>query len=504
MLQYIYFVKCPGCEDEHFDFFEEAKELAMQYIKQNQKPIITQIEVDRNDFGECVNSCDLGTVWSWEEVMGKETTAEPAKSIFTKDDLKCLTNKEDPEFANIDNSVDFEIEEVSEPTIERKPVPKGMSIDQLKEAMEENEDTVECAGCEELFPKDECWHKEGIGWLCGDCEDRIVKCTWCEELYDRSKCRYEVDLGWLCDRCEAGIKSRGETLTFREGNYWDFLDEDLNQEMSLEDLVKDSINHLVNDLGKDPWAEDFAYNVLSDIEDNYDVELPFGMNEYRAWASSVQCEVSRQVNRDYSINEEIVPEEVHDLGNTYDGGYPSITSAELEEIANDVLAPAEDTLQEAADNSFKGYVEVLLDDTIEVSYDDLKLPDGEPFIYNMSSDIDGDFVTTYVTDKDVADLSVNTNIKPFATVAEIENYTMSQYRDKSRGLKDLDEWTKFINGNFVELVYRHADELARDVALRTAVEDCYNETVSDDDFDDLGPGGGAFASWDDFWRWKEG
>jgi hypothetical protein len=93
--------------------------------------------------------------------------------------------------------------------------------------MEENEDTVECAGCEELFPKDECFHKEGIGYLCGDCEDRIVKCTWCDELYDKSECRYEVDLGWLCDRCEAAIKSRGETLTFREGNYWDFLDEEV-------------------------------------------------------------------------------------------------------------------------------------------------------------------------------------------------------------------------------------------------------------------------------------
>ena len=59
-----------------------------------------------------------------------------------------------------------------------------------------------------------------------DDEDEVtVECTWCNELFGRDQCRYEVDLGWLCGRCEAAIKSRGETLTFKENNYWDFLDE---------------------------------------------------------------------------------------------------------------------------------------------------------------------------------------------------------------------------------------------------------------------------------------
>jgi hypothetical protein len=117
----------------------------------------------------------------------------------------------------------------------RKPIPEGMTIEQLVEAMEENEDTVECAGCQELFPKEECTHKDGYGWLCDDCVDNVVKCTWCEELYDRSECRREVDLGWLCSRCEMGIKSRGETLTFREGSYWDDLDEEVEPD-SVHDL----------------------------------------------------------------------------------------------------------------------------------------------------------------------------------------------------------------------------------------------------------------------------
>ena len=332
MVTYIYFVKCPNCEDEPFDFFDEAKEYAMGCM--SQKPIITQTEVCRNDFGECTDHCDLGTVWSWEDMM---TDAEPAKSVFTKDDLKPWMDDKDPEFDAIDNSVDFEpeISEVSsldnipdnfrkpltlseetnsfksgdryygglpsEPSVaeygkamdsirmsrqqlldkhgitverlpgkvkytgtvnghtfcyiegtkdfsrwvseliidgktvdeynslaypksiskmfetnatsisriikfleddtldhlsfkeDRKPIPEGMTIEQLVEEMEENEDTVEC--------------------------------TWCEDLFDKSECRYEVNLGWLCGRCQSAIMSRGESLTFREGNYWDFLDE---------------------------------------------------------------------------------------------------------------------------------------------------------------------------------------------------------------------------------------------------------------------------------------
>ena len=50
MIEYIYFVKCPGCEDEAFDFFEDAKSFALS--KLSSKPLIYQVEVERNDFGE--------------------------------------------------------------------------------------------------------------------------------------------------------------------------------------------------------------------------------------------------------------------------------------------------------------------------------------------------------------------------------------------------------------------------------------------------------------------
>ena len=249
-------------KDYIVDKLDEAKEFALGCM--SQKPIITQTEVCRNDFGECTDSVDLGTVWSWEDAM-QGVSVEPECATFSK--AATFGSGGDSEFDDLDNSVDCEVvePETSEvSTVERKPIPEGMTIEQLVEEMEENEDTVEC--------------------------------TWCEDLFDKSECRYEVDLGWLCGRCEAAIKSRGETLTFRENNYWDFLDEDLEDTRTLADIVKDSINHLTNDLGKDPWAEDFTDDVIKDIETNYASYVPEDMEHYNHWCSAIAGEVSRQLN----------------------------------------------------------------------------------------------------------------------------------------------------------------------------------------------------------------
>lgn len=104
MVEYIYFVKCPNCEDEPFGFFDEAKDFALSCL--SKKPIITQVEVCRNDFGECTDSCDLGTVWSWEKMMNDIPDKELTRSVFNKDDLKYTANGEDPEFDALDNSLD--------------------------------------------------------------------------------------------------------------------------------------------------------------------------------------------------------------------------------------------------------------------------------------------------------------------------------------------------------------------------------------------------------------
>ena len=79
MIEYIYIVKCPECDDEQFGFFDEAKDYAMSCL--TKKPVITQTEINRNDFGECTDHCDLGTVWSWEDMM-EGTEPEDTQTLF--------------------------------------------------------------------------------------------------------------------------------------------------------------------------------------------------------------------------------------------------------------------------------------------------------------------------------------------------------------------------------------------------------------------------------------
>lgn len=219
MIQYIYFVKCPECEDEHFDFFDDAKSFALNCL--DKKPIITQIEVNRNDFGECVDSCDLGTIWSWEDLMGN--IEEEPLSTFSKYETVKLDMDNDSEFEALDNSLETGI-----------PIPEGMTVEELLEELEENEDTVECKRCDELF--------------------------------DKSDCRYEVDMGWLCDRCIAAIKSRGEPLTFRES----LLDE-LHEDKETVDLEYDNLTITLQGPKKDvdvwdevDYSNSFVYTVDKD------------------------------------------------------------------------------------------------------------------------------------------------------------------------------------------------------------------------------------------------
>ena len=100
MIQYIYFVKCPNCEDEPFDFFDDAKGYALGCL--SKKPIITQTEVDRNDFGECTSSADLGTIWSWED-EANVSADDPAISVFSKGDFAEYNPDQDAEFSSLDN-----------------------------------------------------------------------------------------------------------------------------------------------------------------------------------------------------------------------------------------------------------------------------------------------------------------------------------------------------------------------------------------------------------------
>ena len=68
------------------------------------------------------------------------------------------------------------------------------------------------------------------------------------------------------------------------------------EQYELSTLVNDSINHLVNDLGKDPMSDDFGDDVCADLENNYEIDVPQEPVRYANWCYAVMSEVSRQLN----------------------------------------------------------------------------------------------------------------------------------------------------------------------------------------------------------------
>ena len=114
---------------------------------------------------------------------------------------------------------------------------------------------------------------------------------------------------------------------FEESDFDDDIDEMLTESeetYELSALVKDSINHLVNDLGKDPMADDFGDDVCADLEDNYDIEVPQNMVKYADWCDAVMSEVSRQINK---VEEQLTE------GNNVSSQLPPAIDSFLQDIA---------------------------------------------------------------------------------------------------------------------------------------------------------------------------
>ena len=116
-------------------------------------------------------------------------------------------------------------------------------------------------------------------------------CVICGKDYDGYGNNAEpVADGKCCDDCNIKIVIPARLKQMKG------LKESSDQGYELDVIVKDSIHHLVNDLGKDPDAEDFADDVVADIEDNYDSIAPDDFNKYQDWVSQIMQEVSRQLN----------------------------------------------------------------------------------------------------------------------------------------------------------------------------------------------------------------
>ena len=562
MIQYIYFVKCPNCEDEHFDFFDDAKGFALGCL--SKKPIITQTEVCRNDFGECTDSSDLGTIWSWEDEM-KDTEKETADgpSLLTKDFLDNVDMDNDPEFADDDsdfrfindleegvssgvtfrNSEDFAefkklCDEIGIITMgdlnnfmkendatdanvldklrayraelgpdfkikeSRKPVPEGMTIEQLVEEMEENEAEVECSLCNELAAKTDCHYDEDEGYICPECKENSVKCSWCGMYFGKDECRYEVDLGWLCDRCEAAIKSRGETLTFKENNYWDFLDEEIYEKLDIDTSgCVDSSDFEIWGIDKDNKAvlikryenvdchnleaEQEIYDEMHDIngafvfmfaKDGSPVLLswnPYVLSLYNGqeitfedarYDEAVTKAFSRKFNEDFPNYRD--PFDHHDPD--YDEDEAADHLAYLSDKAHDErYDDAIDSLDEGFDGSEK----------VDLEYDDLTVT-----LYGNQRDADdwdevehsGSY--TYTLDKNDVATTIWENWITEEDVADVPGGL--------EALEDNDTWEQFLETHFDALFDKYYDKLL-DYYEESAADEFRDNYSYDDHYDDL-------------------
>jgi hypothetical protein len=336
-----------------------------------------------------------------------------------------------------------------------------MTIEQLVEEMEENEDTVECA--------------------------------WCEDLFDKSECRYEVGaggpddgLGWLCSRCEMAIKSRGETLTFRENNYWDFLDEDAephdlgNEYDGGYPATQTWVCYFDGiDIGTvEAVTEDEA---LEKMQREYP-EYPYGLRKHDdCWWVELEnvnedlteaslTDIMAGVNHEYGTN--YTERDILDAEGIDDGEFFNDL-----ETQNEITAEAQRNkrmrqiyaikkAQAAKAAKTEGLTEAKNPDEIVLYYADLD------YDFVADKDVVTDALVNLVTDEEVQRL---TNGR-FQSPGDICDYDSEHYYKNKAYLADptlVHEWTKFLDDNCEELLAAHEQEVLD--ALRSDAEKAFQE-----------------------------
>lgn len=137
----------------------ETKDAAIAYAMRNldKLPFVNEVEIEIDSYSGIEDALSYNTIWDHTMVEG--TTEEPDDDYW--DDL--ATMYDDTDKHDLGDTTWFE------------------SMDNLVETLEDNEDTVECKECFDLFPKADCI-KLAVGYVCPTCaecgtvsEDEIFK-----------------------------------------------------------------------------------------------------------------------------------------------------------------------------------------------------------------------------------------------------------------------------------------------------------------------------------------
>lgn len=127
----------------------ETEDAAIEYAKRNldKLPFVDELQVSRDANGEIDEVFEYKTIWDHTMVDSEEETEDDYW-----DDLAAMYD--DSEKHAIGDTTWFE----------------SVDTDELVETLEENEDTVECKECFDLFPKADCI-KVDFGYVCPTCAE---------------------------------------------------------------------------------------------------------------------------------------------------------------------------------------------------------------------------------------------------------------------------------------------------------------------------------------------
>lgn len=127
----------------------ETEDAAIEYAKRNldKLPFVDELQVSRDANGEIDEVFEYKTIWDHTMVDSEEETEDDYW-----DDLASMYD--DSEKHAIGDTTWFE----------------SVDTDELVETLEENEDTVECKECFDLFPKADCI-KVDFGYVCPTCAE---------------------------------------------------------------------------------------------------------------------------------------------------------------------------------------------------------------------------------------------------------------------------------------------------------------------------------------------
>ena len=169
--------------NEGWDSLEDAIAFAKDYLDED--PYVMQVEVTKDDDGIIVDAREVEEVWSSDsmnEFADAENTVVDSNEYFSSEDETNNSysyNDFDDFYVDFaDTDIDEEYEDCEDKCEDCDESIKEKSdnsvfddiLTGLKEALEENEDEVECESCLELVPKCDC-KKTDSGYICKACEE---------------------------------------------------------------------------------------------------------------------------------------------------------------------------------------------------------------------------------------------------------------------------------------------------------------------------------------------